>query len=108
MKPAYTYQATVVSIVDGDTVRLDVDAGFNCHFHEKFRLAHVNTPEKTDKDGWLRSTSRVKELLPVGGKCFIKSLGQDKYGRWLAEIFVDGFYVNGALLGEELAVAYEG
>lgn len=108
MLPAYQYKATVVRIVDGDTVVLSVDLGFSVSAQEKFRLAHINAPEKADKDGWAKATSRLAELLPLASACTLKSLGQDKYGRWLGEIYVGDLYVNGVLLDEGLAVAYEG
>ena len=108
MLPAYQYKATVVRVVDGDTVVLVVDLGFSVSVQEKFRLAHINTPEKVDKEGWAKATGRISELLPKGGACVIRSLGQDKYGRWLGEIYVGDLYVNGTMLAEGLAVAYEG
>ena len=108
MQPAYQYKATVVRVVDGDTIVLVVDLGFSVSVQEKFRLAHINAPEKSDKEGRTKATERISALLPKGGACVIRSLGQDKYGRWLGEIYVGDLYVNGTMLAEGLAVAHEG
>jgi micrococcal nuclease len=108
IKASYIYKATVISVIDGDSVHLDVDVGFHCHFFEKFRLAHIDTPEKKDKEGWLKATTRLKDLLPVGSVCTINSYGQDKYGRWLVVIYAQGdVSLNQVLLDEGLAVPYE-
>lgn len=108
MVPAYQYKAKTVRIVDGDTIVLDVDLGFSVNVREKFRLAHINAPEKSDKDGWAKATNRLTKLLPAGQDCLVKSLGQDKYGRWLGEIHCADLYINQVMLSEGLAVAFEG
>lgn len=108
MQPTYQYNAKVIRIVDGDTIVLDVDLGFSVNVREKFRLAHINAPEKSDKEGWAKATNRLSKLLPLNESCSVKSLGQDKYGRWLAEIHCADIYVNQIMLAEGLAVAYDG
>lgn len=41
----YSYKAKLGRVVDGDTVWLDVDLGFNIWAHLGFRLEGINTPE---------------------------------------------------------------
>ncbi len=41
----YTYRATCVRVVDGDTLELDVDLGFGVHKIDRFRLLGIDTPE---------------------------------------------------------------
>ena len=49
--PAYTYEARVLSVHDGDTLTIDVDLGMSIHRHETVRLAGINTPELPTKEG---------------------------------------------------------
>lgn len=105
-KPGYTYNALVNRVVDGDTVILMVDMGFEVWSTQKFRLAYINTPEKSAGAPWQAATDRLRALLPAGGDCFVKSLGKDKYGRWLGEVHVGDVSVNQTLLDEGLAVPY--
>lgn len=84
--PLYHYTATVIRIVDGDTVWLRIDRGFREFFETSCRLFGVNTPElstgvpgTTSRD-WL--TQRV-----VGKTLFVKSNKLDKYGRPLVTLF---------------------
>ena len=44
MGSSYNYQATIVKIVDGDTVKLDIDLGFKIHIAVTARLHGINAP----------------------------------------------------------------
>lgn len=81
----YTYKATVVKIVDGDTLDADVDLGFHMRTRQRFRLARVDTPER-GQPGFTEATDKVKELCPVGSEITIKSEKAGGFGRWLAEV----------------------
>jgi len=87
----YQYNATVVRVVDGDTVDLTVDLGFRCHRRDRFRLYGIDAPER-GQDGWLRSKAALEGMLPVGLKIEIQTEHPtirdpaDKYGRWIAVI----------------------
>ncbi|GAG20500.1 unnamed protein product, partial [marine sediment metagenome] len=41
----YTYRAKLDRVVDGDTVDLFVDLGFNICIKDRFRLLGIDTPE---------------------------------------------------------------
>ncbi len=74
----YTYSAKYVKTVDGDTVDVIVDLGFNTSKKIRVRLAVVDTPEKNDI-GWLEATEITKswfESHPV----FILKTDKDKSG----------------------------
>jgi endonuclease YncB( thermonuclease family) len=43
--------AKVIDVIDGDTLRLDVDQGFSTHAHVAVRLADVRAPELDEPDG---------------------------------------------------------
>lgn len=84
----YTYKATVLKVVDGDTVDIDIDLGFTIHVRQRVRLAGINAPEKNTEEG-MASATFLRERLPVGHQVLIKSSkpgGGDKYGRYLAWI----------------------
>ena len=110
----YQYEARIVSVYDGDTVRADIDLGFNTwRKNEKLRLVGVDTPEirgvsdETKARGIaardaLRERILDKDVLV----CTIKDK-TGKYGRYLARIFVDGEDVNAWLISSGHAVPYE-
>jgi len=76
----YNYKATVVRVVDGDTVKLDIDLGFRMHWTSNCRIAGVNAPEMGSEKGEA-AKEFLKELLPVGRVLEIESKQLDKYGR---------------------------
>lgn len=41
----YTYKCTIVRVVDGDTIDIAIDLGFNITIKERVRLEGVDTPE---------------------------------------------------------------
>ena len=97
----YEYSAELVRVIDGDTVVLRVDCGFRLHFEDRFRLYGIDTPEtrgvlvETKRKGDA-ATVEVARLLALG-PLTIKTYKPDKYGRWLAELFVhqaDGVVVD--------------
>ena len=81
----YSYKATVVRIVDGDTLDADVDLGFHMTTRQRFRVARIDTPERGEP-GFTEATDRVKELCPVGSEIIIATEKTGGFGRWLAEI----------------------
>lgn len=46
----FWYGAKVLNVVDGDTLDLMIDLGFNIHHKIRVRLFGVNTPESRTKD----------------------------------------------------------
>jgi len=93
----YQYRAKIIDVYDGDTVTAMVDLGFY-HFQQmKFRLYGINTPE-------IRGEEREKGLVVrdilramiLDKDVTINSYKdkQEKYGRYLANIVIDGLDVN--------------
>jgi micrococcal nuclease len=109
----YTYKATVSRVIDGDTIHLKVDLGFRIHAEIECRLYGINTPEivGTEKTAGLAAKAGLEQLLKLG-EMRIETTKSDKYGRWLAKIYVmDGkeeVYVNQRMLDEGFALAYFG
>ena len=90
----FWYGATVLKVVDGDTVDLMVDLGFKIHHKIRVRLYGVNTPESRtrnleEKAMGLKSKSFTKDWLNNHKWVFVNTIPDknDKYGRILARIY---------------------
>jgi len=90
----FTYEAKVVHVVDGDTIKMMIDLGFYCWTEQIIRLARINAP---DVKNWgakgIEDPARdfVLGVLPPGAVCVVKISRREKYGRFLGEVlFVPG------------------
>lgn len=111
--PMYEYRATIVRVIDGDTLDVDIDLGFHVHIKERLRVARVDTPEirGEERPEGLKSSAFVKANLPVGEVVRIRTQKTGKFGRWLAEVWYndeDGVPINlsDELLKRDLAKPY--
>ena len=102
----YEYAATCKRVVDGDTCDLVVDCGFRHTITDRFRLARINTPERGEP-GWAKATAMLEQLIAGKDLVIRTQKPKDKWGRWVAEIFVDGKCVNDQLVAEGFADPYE-
>jgi micrococcal nuclease len=95
----FAYRVTVLRVVDGDTLDVDIDLGFSMSLMgQRLRLLRVNTPERKGKTKtagdaawryakeWLRSHTdimiRSRKREPGHGE-------KDSFGRYLVEVFGD-------------------
>lgn len=102
----YLYKATILLVVDGDTLDVRVDLGFRIFHEMRLRLYGVNTPER-GQPGY--SEARDFLLPYVGAESSVVShKPQDKYGRWLAEVSVGGVSLADSLIANNLGVPYFG
>jgi micrococcal nuclease len=91
----YQYEATIRRWVDGDTVDVDIDLGFGLVYsNQRLRLYGINAPEQRtrdldEKEKGLAATTYVNEVAPVGSKVTITTHKEGKYGRILAEVFLE-------------------
>jgi micrococcal nuclease len=110
LKQEYIYKAKVLNIVDGDTIDVEIDLGFYMYFRTRLRLSGINTPELRDKDPIVRNLAQVaKQFLVMkilDKQVIIHSYKKDKYGRFLAEVYLGDENINTTLLIEGLAVPY--
>ena len=99
--------ATVVSIIDGDTVVVDLDGT-----HERVRLLGIDTPETVHPTRPVEcygqeSTQRITELIPPGTELRLERdvEGRDHYGRLLLYLYRadDDLFVNEAMVAEGFA-----
>ena len=112
----YEYGCTVEREVDGDTIDVVLDLGFDIRFKSRVRLYGIDTPESRtrDKDEKVRgkmAAAFLKEAVDNGAKVVIETKLKDsrgKYGRVLGNVVVDGVNINEALIKNFLAVAYFG
>lgn len=114
------YEVTIVKIVDGDTVDVDIDLGFGITLRdERVRIMGIDTPEsrtsdKVEKVFGLASKERLKELLSDNPVLitFDDKNGEDmkgKFGRVLGDFKTpDGKKVTDILIEEGHAVRYYG
>lgn len=108
MKPAYVYSATVLRVIDGDTVAAAVDLGFFVTVKMSLRLAGLNARELRDEGG-PEARDHLAALLPVGTEVVVQSVKPDKYaGRADAVLIVSGRNLNQRLLAEGWAAPYTG
>jgi len=105
--PSYRYRAEIVRWVDGDTVDVVVDLGFKIQTKQRLRLFGVNTPER-GKPGFREATEYCEGRAPQGSTVEVSTYKTGKFGRWLADVFVDGDEdsVNKGLLETGHAVEY--
>ena len=104
-EPAYTYAATVLRWVDGDTVDLIVDVGFHVAVNGRFRLYGIDTPERGQAN-YVEARRFAQSLTPEGSEVIVKTYAiTEKYGRFLADIYPphSSASVNEALVAAELA-----
>ena len=109
----FVYNAILDRVVDGDTVDVTLDLGFDVKLHkQRCRLAGIDTPESRTRDLvekklGLAAKKRLEELCVNNFK--IKSLGKGKYGRILAIPYTeDGQDICKILIQEGHAVEYHG
>lgn len=110
----YAYKADIVRVIDGDTVVVNIDLGFNIWLHnEHLRLVGIDAPEQRSEAGD-RTTDALQARIE--GKsvyiCTMKAKRSDKeatgsFGRYLVEIFENGESVNDWLIASGLAVSYD-
>jgi micrococcal nuclease len=103
----YTYAATLVRVIDGDTAVLDIDLGFRLRATMPFRLLGINTPEMNTPEGRAARLWAVDWFQRHPNITAETAKDPEKYGRWLAVIRPDsGASLNEALVGVGLAWPY--
>lgn len=115
----YIYRCRINKVVDGDTVEIDLDLGFNVVLaNQRVRMAGVDTPESRttnseEKERGILSKKKLAEKLPVGSWQKIQTLkadaNDDKFGRILGVfIMEDGASLNQWMIDNNYAVLYQG
>jgi micrococcal nuclease len=104
----FKYNAVVDYVVDGDTVDLSIDLGFDIWHKTRVRLLGIDTPEKWYNYGKVVKAYVVEQL--EGKPVQIVSTKQDKYGRYLVQIYLDSGVetFNKHLIDQGMAKSYFG
>jgi micrococcal nuclease len=114
------YDVRLLKAVDGDTVDVDIDLGFNIWLRdERVRIMGIDTPEsrtsdKVEKVFGRAAKARLKELLTEGGVLVTteEKNGEDmrgKFGRILGDFKTpDGKLVTEVMIAEGHCVPYFG
>ncbi len=98
---AQTTPATVVSIGDGDTLRIRRSGQV-----ATIRLACVDAPERAQSPWGQQATSRLKQLLPQGRAVQVREIPRDRYGRTVAELYVGKQSINLQMVKDGQAAVY--
>jgi endonuclease YncB( thermonuclease family) len=115
MTNLYNYKAKCTAVIDGDTIDADVDLGFDVWIKTRFRLLGIDTPEtygvKKDSAEYaagMLAKARTTELLLNKEIVLVTEKDRtEKYGRYLATVYVGGVNVNETLIKEGLAKIYK-
>ena len=123
-KSCYNFRVTEINrVVDGDTIDVTIDLGFDLYKKERVRVAGVDTPEKRtrnleekalgiDATNWLKK--KLEDTIAGDGdeltiRTELKG-GMCKYGRLLGWLYIgdDDVSLNEKMIEEGYAWAYDG
>ena len=120
----YHYKATIIRVIDGDTIEARVDLGFKVQITQKFRLLAIDTPElrgKLKNEGRAAASHLIKLIcshaanledgkLPDGALAVIQietlKDKTGKYGRYLATLW--GLDQNGSMVNINQKMVHDG
>ena len=112
------YVKKVDKVVDGDTIDVTIDLGFDIQYSSRVRLAGIDTPESRTRDleekaMGLEAKEYLKQRLKIADKVVIKTEKLDstgKYGRILGWLFVDEetTSINNQMILKGYAWEYDG
>lgn len=105
----------IVKVVDGDTIDIIIDLGFNLSKKERVRLAGIDTPESRTKDLEEKAMGiEAKDFLSrrledgVDSGLVVKTEKDGKYGRMLGWIFIGKTNLNLEMIYRGYAWEYTG
>jgi endonuclease YncB( thermonuclease family) len=115
--PDYLYTVEPLRVIDGDTIDVQVDLGFEVLRRYRLRLAAVNTPEKKTPRA-AEAARYVVERLAASTMVVVQTVRVDLHGRYVAhvfystqqsdsqskaEVYASGHYLNQELVQQGLA-----
>ena len=122
-KSCYNFRVTEINrVVDGDTIDVTIDLGFDLYKKERVRVAGIDTPEKRTRDleekalgidatNWLKGT--LEDTINGEHELTIRTElkgGMGKYGRLLGWLYVgeSDVSLNEQMIEEGYAWEYDG
>lgn len=116
VKDLFTYNALVEKIIDGDTIKVRIDLGFDTWIRETLRLRGIDCAEMSTKEGVAAKTF-VQSIIKVAQWIVIHSSRSDKYDRYLADVYIQSavgsqqsteeIFLNNVLLEKGFATRME-
>ena len=118
----YIYKAKLDRVVDGDTIDVHIDLGFDVSVKKRVRFVGMNAQESRTRDLkekalGLAAKDRVKAILAENSSFTLESTELGKYGRVLGKIHINilngsesltQICLNDQLIKEGHAVEYHG
>ena len=120
----YRYKVSIVKVVDGDKVDVDIDLGFGMSYKkQRVRMLGIDTPESRTRDLVEKkfgkaSKKHLKKLLESADRISLISHDKGKFGRILGElyghyeeghpVFGGSFNINQQMIDDHHAVEYDG
>ena len=112
----YEYTCKVERVVDGDTIDVILDLGFDILYKSRVRLYGIDTPEsrtrnKDEKARGKMATAFLEDAINNGKQVVIQTKLKDsrgKFGRVLGDVVVDGININQSMIDNYHAAAYFG
>ena len=122
-KSCYNFRVTeIVKVLDGDTIDVLIDLGFDLYKKERVRIAGVDTPEKRTRDleekalgldatYWMKK--QLEDTIAGDEELIIRTElkgGTGKYGRLLGWLYIneDLISLNEQMITEGYAWEYDG
>jgi micrococcal nuclease len=115
----YEYRVKkLINVIDGDTIDVDIDLGFDISLLRRVRMAGIDTPES-------RTTDKAEKVLGLEAKEYLKKMMKDaktiaiktelpdsseKYGRILGWVYIDNASksINEQMIEDGYAWGYMG
>jgi len=113
----YTYFVKSIDrVVDGDTIDISIDLGFDLTKKERVRLAGIDTPEKRtknpkEKEMGYQATEFLEMHLMEATKLTVRTEKDGKFGRmlgWLYKTDKDTMSINQIMIDKGYAWSYDG
>ena len=122
-KSCYNFRVIKIDrVLDGDTIDVTIDLGFDLYKKERVRIAGVDTPEKRtrnleekelgiDATNWLKK--QLEDVLAGDDELIVRTElhgGVGKYGRLLGWLYVgdEQLSLNEQMITQGYAHAYDG
>jgi micrococcal nuclease len=102
----YAYEATVLKVVDGDTIDVVIDLGFGIRIEHRARIRGINAPELRGPDAFAGKNARamlealINTHTLATRNVFLKSHKQDidKWGRYVFDVYAGSLNLAEAMV----------